>query len=488
MTPRVGTPLAPLFCTCLSIALTAVAGCGSGDVNDGELGPGGDNDGGSSFDIGGFNGDGSSDGGGGHCVNLQCQVHTCTGGGTTSISGVVYDPAMKNPLYDVVVYIPNAPVQPLKNGASCDTCDSLFSGSPIVATLTDSAGKFTLNKVPDGSNIPLVVQIGKWRKQFTVPTVTQCKDNPVPDKTLSLPNNHTVGDIPQIAIATGGADTLECLLSRIGVDKAEYMSGPGGDGHLHIYGGTGKGGATTGVPNTSPAAPMASDALWNSATNIMQYDIVLLSCEGHETDAMNQKVLFDYAAAGGRVFASHFHYAWFNTGPFAAGNLARWTTGSNDMGDITATIQQKLWSGAPFPKGVALDQWLGNVKALDGAGELPIQQARHNADLTAANTASQPWIVADGASPSPGAVEYFTFNTPLGVAPDKQCGRVVYSDLHVGAASNDYGGTTGARVTPSGCTNADLSPQEKALEFMLFDLSSCVVPDDTPPVPPGGIK
>ena len=62
----------------------------------------------------------------------------------------------------------------------------------------------------------------------------------------------------------------------------------------------------------------------------MRYDIVLLSCEGHETDDMNQQVLFDYAAAGGRVFASHFHYAWFNTGPFGAANLATWHTGSNE--------------------------------------------------------------------------------------------------------------------------------------------------------------
>jgi hypothetical protein len=52
---------------------------------------------------------------------------------------------------------------------------------------------------------------------------------------------------------------------------------------------------------------------------------------------MNQQALLDYAKAGGRVFASHFHYSWFNTGPFASANLATWTPGANNMGDIRAT-------------------------------------------------------------------------------------------------------------------------------------------------------
>src|SRR5262249_5326577 len=154
---------------------------------------------------------------------------------------------------------------------------------------------------------------------------------------------------------------------------------------------------------------------WASAAEIKKYDIVILSCEGHETDNMNQQVLFDYAAAGGRVFASHFHYAWFNTGPFGSQNLATWITGSQDLGNINASVVTTLWNGMPFVRGQALHDWLNNVKALTN-NVLPIQAARHNANVTMANTPSQPWIVLEGQPTQP---QDFSFDTPLGVTPDK---------------------------------------------------------------------
>jgi hypothetical protein len=140
-------------------------------------------------------------------------------------------------------------------------------------------------------------------------------------------------------------------------------------------------------------------------------------------------------------------------------------------------------SGQPFPKGMALNQWLMTVGALTN-GMLPIQQARHNADVAAANRPSQAWIVADQNAPAPGATQYFSFNTPTDaqMTPDgpDYCGRVVFSDLHVGGASRDDPN----QPVPQECTNNVLSPQEKALEFMLFDLSSCLTPDDKVPPPP----
>ena len=119
------------------------------------------------------------DGGGGGaakpCTNLCLQQKVCAGGATTSLSGQVFDPAGKVPLYNVIVYVPNAPVAALKSGASCDRCGDV-SGEPLVSAITDTAGRFKLTNVPVGASIPVVIQVGKWRRQITIANVPECAD------------------------------------------------------------------------------------------------------------------------------------------------------------------------------------------------------------------------------------------------------------------------------------------------------------------------
>ena len=112
-------------------------------------------------------------------------------------------------------------------------------------------------------------------------------------------------------------------------------------------------------------------------------------------------------------------------------------------------------------------------------GDLVIRAAQHTVDGN--NPAlTQRWIYANNVQDQdgnnvPNATQYFTFNTPITAPEENQCGRVVYSDIHV--SSSD----TVNVPFPNGCATTDLSPQEKALEFMFFDIASCIRPDTRPP-------
>ena len=95
-----------------------------------------------------------------------------------------------------------------------------------------------------------------------------------------------------------------------------------------------------------------------------------------------------------------------------------------------------------------------------------------------------PWVQTNP-TVSPASTQYFSWDMPFNAAVNdagvpQYCGRVVYSDMHVSGSASDY--TTLATV-PAGCASTTpLSPDEDAIEFILFDLSSCVVPVGyTPP-------
>jgi hypothetical protein len=61
------------------------------------------------------------------CTNLQCNLDKCSGGAETSISGTVYDPAGLNPLYNVLLYVPNTAVDPIPQGSATPPGTSSFT-------------------------------------------------------------------------------------------------------------------------------------------------------------------------------------------------------------------------------------------------------------------------------------------------------------------------------------------------------------------------
>jgi hypothetical protein len=166
--------------------------------------------------------------------------------------------------------------------------------------------------------------------------------------------------------------------------------------------------------------------------------------------------------------------------------LATWTgapSSTTSPGPIGGILDTTLnGTSKPFPKGVAFQHWLTFLQqrtdggVLGDAGELPIYQPRYNAVVGPTDTPSQAWITSDRTGMA-GQTMLFSFDTPVAAGPATSCGRVVFSDIH--AEGNPA--TLDNPPAPGGCRSVDLSPQEKALEFMLFDLSGCVVPDSANP-------
>ncbi len=400
------------------------------------------------------------------CTNLQCRQARCGARQPkTTVSGTVYDPAGVTPLYNVIVYVPNAKLEPLKTGATCERCGSGLSGKPIVTALTDTHGRFVLEDVPTGDDVPIVIQIGKWRRQITLPHVEACKATQIDDKEMfRLPRTQSEGDMPRIAVSTG-CDPMECLLRTIGIDDSEFTDGEG-KGRVHIYRGKGGGGVSTST---------SAYAFWQDEDKLDKYDIVINACEcqpyprGPGAYAAMQR----YLNKGGRFFGSHYHYNWFTDEPNQSELAVEWTPGGKCNSGPNYVDDS-------FPKGKAMAEWLYVTGATHAYGQIPLSCAPLDVKDTKGKLA-QGWIF-DGPTGSP---SYVSFNTPIdSAAVGMQCGRAVFADLHVSEVQGDFSG----QEFPRGCMAKTLSPQEKALEFMFFDLASCVLDDSDTPTPPRPIK
>jgi hypothetical protein len=421
------------------------------------------------------------------CSGLCAQIPACAGdaGGllSTTLSGKVYDPAGTYGLYHALVYVPNNPndpgLKPFPPGITCDICGSTAAGDPLVSAFTGTDGSFTLSGVPVGSSIPLVIQLGRWRRQFTFNVATPCGSNSIPDQTLLMPKNHTQGDMPRVAIVTGSFDPVECVLEKIGIDMSEFTD-PGGGGYIQFFTANDPSAPDPAVTQEGSGAVLSAstpsqDALFATTGGpangplINNYDMAILECEGYpETQTVAQQAaLATYAAAGGRVFASDYAYTWLSQNP-ALMAAADWDPNQDGNGSVEVGI---IDQPPENPTGAAFESWLGNVGFSSAANDyVLLTPVFHNTDKVLGQT--QEWLHSQtegGASTTP---VHFTFNTAITAPPANQCGRITFSDWHAqGAALRSYNTTF-----PNACPSGPLTPQDAILEFALFDLSACVQP------------
>jgi hypothetical protein len=383
------------------------------------------------------------------CSGLCLQQVSCAGGATTSISGAVYAPNGIDPLPNVLVYIPNAPVEAFAPGVSCPAAGMPPSGSPLVGTMTAVDGTFSLTDVPVGTNLPLVIQAGRWRRQVVVPMTTACSNTVFFTR---MPQNRSEGDIPKIAVATGAADTVECVLRKVGIADSEFTDA-GGTGRVNLFSGSHNAGAL--IDTATPS----ENALMGDLTMLSGYDLLMLPCEGAQYAQPDTQLtnLSQFANAGGRVYSSHFSYVWmYQNGPFAG--TANWAVEQPAPASGIATVN------AGFSGGQVLSEWLQLVGASTTPGQIAVSQTKH--DMNGVIAPTQSWLTLnDSADGNP--VMQFVFDAPLGTATN-QCGRVLFNEYHVEAPAATPTGV----VFPNECSNAAMTPQEKLLEYSLFELTA----------------
>jgi hypothetical protein len=218
-------------------------------------------------------------------------------------------------------------------------------------------------------------------------------------------------------------------------------------------------------------------SLYANYNKLAGYDILILECESSQLSGSKTPPLLlsirRYADNGGRIFDEHLHSYWITHGLPPWPSTAAWQ--QSIQPDLPPSISATV--NTSFAKGAALADWMQSVGATTTRGQLTLTTAQHSVDAVVAPT--QAWITT--AAPN-ASTQYLTFNTPVEAPAAAQCGRVVFTDVHVG----DGGGSSapGAPGFPSLCSpNLTMSAQEKALEFMFFDLSSCVQPESVTPTP-----
>ncbi|MFO0735591.1 MAG: hypothetical protein U0270_06920 [Labilithrix sp.] len=388
-------------------------------------------------------------GGGSTCIagslcNQQPVTCPAPGGGTqpniTALEGVVYMPNGFLPVNDAIVYVPDAtlPAVPTGQNGTCTACAATAT-TPLVLTRTNTKGYFKLDRMPVGAAIPVVIQSGRWRKKITIDNTAQsCATktlNTVP--TAACPggvcqaptaNNTTFGatqtadnNIPKFAVASGGADALQCLLRKIGIADSEFTN-PAGTGRVNIY--HGDQGTTKYSTINGGAAFPDETVLYGSTsstdlTQLNKYDAVVLSCNGGGGERQNalaskrcqggnnggtnctannqcnsNNCAYDYLPAtglsgyrdeikayadeGGKLFLTHWHYAWLKYGPgnwgttdpvtgTPTGKIATITSVDEDLvSPIGATINNPNTVGG---HGYNLSDFL--VQANINAGNIP---------------------------------------------------------------------------------------------------------------------
>lgn len=399
----------------------------------------------------------------------------------TRLSGVVTAPNGLDPVPGATVFIPRdpgVPPPPLPTEIGCQPCASAQDLMARAQAISGPDGSFTLHGLPAEGPLPVYIQKGMWRRRLSV-TPTACRETFLASAEGHLPRSRAEGDLPSIAVAVGDFDAIECVLRHMGVDPREFTP-PTSTGAVHLYENEhlykDRGGAPGAVP--------ISQALLDFRA-LRRYQLLLLNCtdtgaiEPHLRDPIITKNLLRYVQEGGRLYATDWSYNYVAQQPELSPYLCFDDGGA--CGERAARRLQGAATGFPIPftssvpppqaqpgdffvKG--LREWLRLPRFGLAGGEVPIQDLLLNWAMMRdppAGATSYPAITwLRGQTNGADRPLTVTFDYPL----SPSCGRVLYSSHHT------RGHVPPGVAYPAYCP-VDIIPQERVLEYLLFEVSTC---------------
>jgi hypothetical protein len=390
-------------------------------------------------------------------------VPVCAGGGTTTITGRLFAGNGVDPVPGATIYVPVQDVVARPPGASCDLCGQTPASVSSATTAFD--GSFTLSGVPAGT-FPVVAQLGHFQRVVNM-TATPCVANTIPAdagtanlgirlprKTAELSAQDTV---PHIAVASGDFDQIECVLKRMGIDE------------IDVYNGRDPG-------TTNPPAIAELSTLLTNQAKLLSYNILVINCTQNQFQATLASAgvkanIEKFVASGGRLYATDWAYDMIEQIPQFAPYLCfePQAVGGAPMCQMTSEPVEDAdtmvaYSGKSSIQDPDLVKWLSQFPgAIDAQQKVEVDFS-YVAIAQASTTVASPvkvWVQ--------GQAQNFGVKPQTVTFDYNQCGRIHYSTYN----TEPNGAVDDTARWPNNC-KATFSPQERLLEYLVFNIASCI--------------
>jgi hypothetical protein len=421
---------------------------------------------------GGSTTSGGTTGGGGATFASMC------GGQATTLTGTVVAPNGHDPIPNAFVYVPTT-VGTFPPTVACELCvNPIDDAAATITTGADGTFILDISNLAPTSQVSLTVNKGRFRRATTIP-LTACTANVVPPQSTVLPGKAGMADdIPKIAVATGSRDQLDVVLAAMGLDSSvgfdcfEGRINPATSGH-------------TLSKLTTPCGQRTNlsfiEDLLSDETKLETYNLLFLSCVPGKfkslTAAQQMTItnnLKTWTQKGGRLFVTDNSYDYLAQ---AFPSDVAFANGSGTVDAANVGVGGPTTAPASYAGKIndtTLAAWLALVGAVpSGATSLTltgylnkwsvVQSVPSTTIDVVDATNAQAYSSSTSTTPGPAMTYPQSIKFDIADGGGNACGRAIYTSYH---------------TLDSTTTNPtlQLSPQERVLEYLMFEADSCVGP------------